>query len=59
MKRTDLEKLEKVVTAEIVKRRQLGEYSADAAGLLLIGEALMRLIQHVIDNTPDDKPAKK
>lgn len=65
MKKADLEKLEKIVTAEVVKRRGLGEYSADATGIILFGEALMMLIRHVNERTPNDpkdidfaKPAK-
>lgn len=59
MKKADLEKLEATVMAEVVKRRQLGGYSVEAEGLLIFGEALMRLMQHTLENTPDDKPAKK
>ena len=64
MKKADLEKLEKMITAEVVKRRSLGEYSADAAGLIILAEAQMHLIRHILERTPDDpadidfKPAK-
>lgn len=59
MKKVDLERWEATVMELVVKRRQLGEYNADAGAMLIIGEAMMRLYQHVIQNTPDDKPAQK
>ncbi len=64
MKKADLEKLEAVLMEEVVKRRQLGGYSTEAAGLLLFGEALMRVVQHLIQEYPPepyvgDLPIKK
>lgn len=59
MKKADLEKLEGIVLEELVKRRQLGGYNADAAGLILLTDAMRHLIRHIIDNAPDDHPSKK
>ena len=50
MKRTDLLELEKTMMKEVVKRRALGGYSADAEGILILSETLMRLLQHIIDD---------
>ena len=52
MKRTDLLELEKTMMKEVVKRRALGGYSADAEGILILSETLMRLLQHIIDDMP-------
>jgi len=50
MNRTDLLELEKTMMKEVVKRRALGGYSADAEGILILSETLMRLLQHIIDD---------
>lgn len=49
MKLDKLAELEKQVMAEVVRRRQLGGYSMEAEGILLLGEALLKLIGHIID----------
>jgi hypothetical protein len=60
MKRSDLLELEKTMMKEVVKRRQLGGYSADAEGILILCETLMRLLQYTIDsNEPDSQPKRK
>ena len=60
MKRSDLLELEKTMMKEVVKRRQLGGYSADAEGILVICEALMRLLQHIVDDmAPVEEPKPK
>jgi hypothetical protein len=61
MKRSDLLELEKTMMKEVVKRRQLGGYSADAEGILVLCETLMRLLQHIVDDMApaEDPPAAK
>ena len=59
MKRSDLMDMERAMTAEVVRRRQLGGYSQDAEGILLICETLMRLLQYNVDGCPPDKPTAK
>jgi len=44
---------------EVVKRRNLGGYSPDAEGILLIAEIVMRILQHTIETYPEDKKGKK
>jgi hypothetical protein len=55
MTRADLIELEKTLMAEVVKRRSLGGYSAEAEGLMLHAEALLRIVQHLKDKAPRDK----
>lgn len=61
MKRSDLLELEKTMMKEVVKRRALGGYSADAEGILVVCETLMRLLQYVIDDVavPAATPKRK
>jgi hypothetical protein len=61
MKRSDLLELEKTMMKEVVKRRALGGYSADAEGILILSETLMRLLQYVIDDMvpPGPEPKRK
>jgi hypothetical protein len=63
MKRSDLLELEKTMMKEVVKRRALGGYSADAEGILTLCETLMRLLQYIIDDVvppgPEPKPKGK
>lgn len=49
MKIEKLAELEKQVMEEVVRRRKLGGYSMEAEGMLLFGEALLKLIGHLID----------
>lgn len=55
MKRDDFEELERRVMAEVVKRRQLGGYSADAAGILMLCETMLSLIMHFKEQMPREK----
>jgi hypothetical protein len=57
MKRSDLLELEKTMMKEVVKRRQLGGYSADAEGILILCETLMKLLQYTIDEYPAERAA--
>lgn len=59
MKRSDLQDLEKKVMAEVVKRRQLGGYSMEAEGILILCEVAMRLLQHAIETYPEPKKKAK
>jgi hypothetical protein len=52
MKRADLLELEKTIMKEVVKRRALGGYSAEAEGVLILCETLMRVLQHMVDEYP-------
>lgn len=47
MTKKDLIELEDRIMAEVVKRRQLGGYSADAEGLLLLAEAMLKIVGHL------------
>lgn len=58
MKRADLVALEGVLMKEVVKRRQLGGYSADAEGILTIAEASLRILQHLIETYPESKSGR-
>lgn len=57
MKRSDLIELEKIMMKEVVKRRQLGGYSPDAEGILTISETVMRMLQYMIDEYPEEAEA--
>lgn len=45
----DIERLEAAMMQEVVRRRQLGGYSADADAILLIAETVLRMLQHMRD----------
>ena len=49
MKIEKLAELEKQVMEEVVRRRKLGGYSMEAEGMLMFGEALLKVIGHLID----------
>lgn len=55
MKRHDLVRLETDLMAETVKRRSLGGYSTEAAGILLLCETMMRVLQHLLEEMPVEK----
>jgi len=55
MKRTDLLQLEAQLMEEVVKRRRLGGYSADAAGILFLSEALYKISQHLLEIHPTSR----
>ena len=52
MNRTDLEELEKKVMEEVVRRRKLGDYSQDAAGIRLLFEVALDVLRHLKERTP-------
>lgn len=60
MKRDDLVLLEHEIMKEVVRRRNLGGYSMEAEGILLLSEAMLKVVGHLIDEAPrNDKPAAK
>jgi hypothetical protein len=54
MKLPALLELEKVMMKEVVKRRSLGGYNSEAESVLLLGESLYKIIQHLIDEYPEE-----
>jgi hypothetical protein len=50
-------KLEQTVSAEVLKRRRLGGYSADAEGILIIGEAVLVILRYI--NSQLDRGGRK
>jgi hypothetical protein len=59
MKKEDLELLEADVMEEVVKRRKLGGYSAEAAGLLFLAESLLKIVRHLNEAIPANKKKKE
>ena len=59
MRLDDLQALTKEIMKELVKRRSLGGYSAEADGILFLYEAMFRVLQHLEDQYPRPKKAKK
>jgi len=55
MHRDDLIELEKRLMEEVVKRRKLGGYSVEAAGVLMLAESLLAITQHLKDQMPRKK----
>lgn len=55
MTREDIIELEKRVMEEVVKRRKLGGYSVEAAGVLMLSETVLALIQHLKETMPRKK----
>lgn len=55
MTRDDLEHLEKNLMEEVVKRRKLGGYSVEAAGVLMLAESVLQITQHLKDALPRKK----
>ncbi len=43
----DIERLQADMMAEVVKRRQLGGYSADAGAILMLAETNLRILDHL------------
>lgn len=58
MKLANLVELEKQIMEEVVRRRKLGGYSMEAEGILLMGEVLLKVIGHLIENTPSAEAPK-
>ncbi len=52
MTRDELERTEKILIDEVVKRRKLGGYSMEAEGILLLAESILAIIQHLKDENP-------
>jgi hypothetical protein len=59
MKRADLQALEGLMMKEVVKRRALGGYSAEAEGVLHLCETMLRVLQHMIETYPEPQPRMK
>ena len=55
MTRDDLEVLEAKIMDEVVNRRRLGGYSMEAAGVLLLFESTLKMVQHMKDQLPRKK----
>lgn len=49
MKKSELEELEKQVMQELVKRRMLGGFDANADTILKLTEWQFKLVQHEVD----------
>ena len=56
MKKSDLEKQEKEMMALVVQKRQLGGYNAEAEGVLKLAEVMLKVVQHLVEEAPEDKP---
>lgn len=59
MRKHDLETLEATIMKEVVKRRQLGGYSAEAEGILTLAETTLRILQHMIETYPEPRNGKQ
>lgn len=59
MKLSTLQELERNLMTELVRRRSLGGYSADAESLIFITEALHQVVRHLVDDYPVEEPKKK
>lgn len=59
MKLDDLETWEKKLMEEIVRRRSLGGYNADAPSIQLCAEALYEIVRHLKENAKDAKGLAK
>ena len=55
MNRDDMAELEAKVMEEVVKRRKLGGYSVEAAGVLMLAEATLAIVQHLKASMPRKK----
>ena len=55
MTRDELERTEKILIDEVVRRRKLGGYSTDAEGILLLAESILAIVQHLRDSLPRKK----
>jgi len=52
MKREDLEVIEKAIEEEMVKRRKLGGFDANASTILLLTEWMRDAYRHMRENAP-------
>ncbi len=55
MNREDLTELEARLMEEVVKRRKLGGYSMEAAGILMLAESNLAIVQHLKAEMPRKK----
>ena len=55
MNRSDWEELEAILMKHVVKRRALGGYSAEAEGVLILFETMLRMVQHFRERAPRPK----
>tara|TARA_R110000868_G_scaffold5117_4_gene31641 strand:- start:1436 stop:1621 length:186 start_codon:yes stop_codon:yes gene_type:complete len=55
MKRKDLEDMSKTLMAEIVRRRSLGGYNADAPTLEMLANATYEIVRHLMERAPREK----
>lgn len=55
MKKDDLVELEKKIMALVVKRRQLGGFDVNAEAILLLGEWMLKIVGHMLDEAPRKK----
>lgn len=55
MDRDDMAELEARLMEEVVKRRKLGGYSVEAAGVLMLSESMLAIVQHLKDAMPRKK----
>ena len=55
MDRDDITELEARVMEEVVKRRKLGGYSMEAAGILMLAESILQITQHIKAGMPRKK----
>lgn len=57
MHRSDLMNMERAMMMEVVRRRGLGGYSQEAEAILLLCETVMKLLQHTVDEYPQERAA--
>tara|TARA_R110000868_G_scaffold138814_1_gene353265 strand:- start:39 stop:224 length:186 start_codon:yes stop_codon:yes gene_type:complete len=55
MKRSELEAMEKTLMAEVVRRRALGGYNADAPTLELLALSVYEMARHLRERAPKEK----
>lgn len=57
--REDFEEIERVLMKEIVHRRQLGGFDANAPAVLILLETFYKVVVHLRERMPRDKKAKE
>ena len=55
MTRAELEQVEASLTRLVGTRRQLGGFDANAEAILVMGEALLKINQHLLEKEPKSK----
>lgn len=55
MTRDDLERIERELEGLVVDRRRLGGFDVNAEGILIIGEAILRITRHLREKAPKVK----